>query len=99
MRIAVVRNDSWRNPPIGMAGFTITASGRPHKPSNINDLQNWHGECKAWSIGADRRRRTPKEATMTTTIQSARQFLCTSVAALVFATIAICTAVPVLPIA
>jgi hypothetical protein len=39
------------------------------------------------------------ETIMTTTIQSARQFLCTSVAALVFATIAICTAVPVLPVA
>jgi hypothetical protein len=39
------------------------------------------------------------EHPMSTTIQSTRQFLCTSVAALVFATIAICTAVPVLPIA
>jgi hypothetical protein len=82
-----------------MAGFTTTASDPIYKSSNINDLKNWHGGCKAWSIGADRRRRTSREATMTTTIQSARQFLCTSVAALVFATIAICTAVPVLPIA
>jgi hypothetical protein len=30
-----------------MAGFTTTASSLTYKSSNINDLKNWHGGCKA----------------------------------------------------
>ncbi|GGB39337.1 hypothetical protein GCM10011380_31030 [Sphingomonas metalli] len=64
-------------------------------------LATWHAPCKAPGIGTDGPPRHAQQgvSTMTTTFEIAQRIVFSSVAALVFAAVAVCAATPVVPIA
>lgn len=71
----------------------------PHNPSVSAISANWHGPCKVPDNRSDASLRGQKGNVTMFSIQSAQRFVTTSIAALVFAAIAVSAAVPVLPIA
>jgi hypothetical protein len=68
-------------------------------PSISALFRNWHGPCKVPDNRSDASLRGQKGKITMFNLQSAQRFVTTSVAALVFAAIAVSAAVPVLPIA
>ena len=62
-------------------------------------FQNWHAPCKVPDNRSDASLRGQKGKITMFNLQSTQRFVTTSVAALVFAAIAVSAAVPVLPIA
>lgn len=65
----------------------------------FNVLDNWHAPCKVSGIAAGRSGIDPKGRPAMTIRFTATRILCSAIGALVFATIAVGTAVPVLPVA